>query len=121
MMAFVVDMYVRASYYSMRAPEARFTAKFFNLSRATSGTRSLRRDVVEDWTLFRSFRPAVLLNHFSVGVGGWGPVLGRFSPHDGSIDLRVLSECFCQHHLVKDEVRPSEKHSSYLGVSHSVI
>ena len=28
----------------------------------------------------------------------------RFSPHDGSIDLRILSECFCPSHLVKDEV-----------------
>lgn len=30
-------------------------------------------------------------------------VVDIFSPHDGSIDLRILSECFCPSHLVKDE------------------
>eukprot|EP00292_Cryptomonas_paramecium_P010325 CAMPEP_0113716790 /NCGR_PEP_ID=MMETSP0038_2-20120614/34112_1 /TAXON_ID=2898 /ORGANISM="Cryptomonas paramecium" /LENGTH=273 /DNA_ID=CAMNT_0000644405 /DNA_START=85 /DNA_END=902 /DNA_ORIENTATION=+ /assembly_acc=CAM_ASM_000170 len=30
-------------------------------------------------------------------------VVDIFSPHDGSIDLRILSECFGPSHLVKDE------------------
>jgi len=32
-------------------------------------------------------------------------VVDLFSPHDGSIDLRVLSECFLESDFVENEVQ----------------